>query len=45
VFAEALDVYGSFLPGFLAVSLNDVAATYIRSIEGAETGRVFQLGN
>lgn len=45
VFTEALDVYGSYFPGFLSVPLRDVAATYVRSIEGAETGRVYELGN
>ena len=45
VFAEALDVYGDFFPGFLPVPVRDVAATYVRSIEGAETGRVYELGN
>jgi NAD(P)-dependent dehydrogenase (short-subunit alcohol dehydrogenase family) len=45
VFTEALDVYGSYFPGFLPVPLRDVAATYVRSIEGAETGRVYELGN
>jgi hypothetical protein len=45
LFAEALDVYGSYFPGFLPVALRDVAATYVRSIEGAETGRVYELGD
>jgi NAD(P)-dependent dehydrogenase (short-subunit alcohol dehydrogenase family) len=45
VFTEALDVYGSFFPGFLPVPLRDVAATYVRSIEGADTGQVYELGN
>ena len=44
VFTEALDVYGSFFPGFLPVPLRDVAATYVRSIEGAQTGQVYELG-
>jgi NAD(P)-dependent dehydrogenase (short-subunit alcohol dehydrogenase family) len=45
VFTEALDVYGSSFPGFLPVSLRDVAATYVRSIEGAQTGQVYALGD
>jgi NAD(P)-dependent dehydrogenase (short-subunit alcohol dehydrogenase family) len=45
VFAEALDVYGDLFPGFLPVPVREAAATYVRSIEGAETGRVFELGN
>ena len=38
---------GSFtvFPGFLSVPLRDVAATHVRSIEGAETGRVYELGD
>jgi NAD(P)-dependent dehydrogenase (short-subunit alcohol dehydrogenase family) len=45
VFTEALDAYGSYFPGFLPVPLRDVAATYVRSIEGAQTGQVYELGN
>lgn len=45
VFTEALDVYGSYFPGFLPVPLRDVAATYVRSIEGAQTGQIYELGN
>lgn len=45
VFSEALDHYGAFFPGFLPVPLGEVAATYRRSIEGIETGRVLELGD
>lgn len=45
VFTEALDVYGSVFPGFLPVPLRDVAATYVRSIEGAQTGQIYELGD
>lgn len=45
MFAEAIDAYGSYFPGFLPVPLRDVASTYVRSIEGVETGRVFELGD
>ena len=45
IFTEALEVYGSYFPGFLPVPLTEVAATYVRSIEGVETGRVYELGN
>jgi NAD(P)-dependent dehydrogenase (short-subunit alcohol dehydrogenase family) len=44
VFTEALDAYGDAFPGFLPVPLEDVAATYVRSIEGAQTGQVYELG-
>lgn len=45
VVTEALDVYASYFPGFLPVPVRDVAATYVRSIEGAQTGQVYELGN
>jgi NAD(P)-dependent dehydrogenase (short-subunit alcohol dehydrogenase family) len=45
VFTEALDVYGAYFPGFLPVPLSDVAATFVRSIEGAQTGQFYALGN
>ncbi|CAL9469451.1 hypothetical protein SUDANB121_02819 [Nocardiopsis dassonvillei] len=43
VFTESLDDYGDFFPGFAPVDLADVAAAYVRSIEGADTGRVHEL--
>jgi NAD(P)-dependent dehydrogenase (short-subunit alcohol dehydrogenase family) len=45
VITEALDVYAPYFPGFLPVPLNDVAATYVRSIEGHQTGQVYELGH
>jgi NAD(P)-dependent dehydrogenase (short-subunit alcohol dehydrogenase family) len=45
VFTEALDAYGPLFPGFLSVPLSDAAAMYVRSIEGAQTGQVYELGN
>jgi NAD(P)-dependent dehydrogenase (short-subunit alcohol dehydrogenase family) len=45
VFTESLDVYGSFFPGFLPVPVRDVAATFVRSIEGPQTGQIYELGN
>ena len=45
VFTEALDVYGSYFPGFLPVPVRDAAAAYVRSIEGSQTGQVYALGN
>jgi len=45
VFAEALDVYGSYFPGFLPVPVGDAALAYVRSIEGVQTGQVFELGS
>jgi len=42
VLAEAEGYHPSF-PGFLPVPAADVAATYVRSIEGVETGRVLPV--
>jgi len=44
VFTEALDAYGDYFPGFPAVPLADVAQAYVRSIEGKDTGKVYELG-
>ena len=43
VFTESLDKYGDFFPGFPPVDLADAARAYVRSVEGAETGKVFRL--
>ena len=42
VLAEAEGYHPSF-PGFLPVPAADVAATYVRSVEGVETGRVLSV--
>ena len=43
VFTESLDRYGDAFPGYAPVDLTDVARAYVRSVEGAETGKVFRL--
>ncbi|MFG1945723.1 short chain dehydrogenase [Nonomuraea sp. NPDC048826] len=43
VFTEDLDKYGDFFPGFPPAGLREVAAAYVRSVEGAQTGQVFVL--
>jgi NAD(P)-dependent dehydrogenase (short-subunit alcohol dehydrogenase family) len=43
VFTESLDHYGDVFPGYPPVDLADVARAYIRSVEGAETGKIFRL--
>ncbi|GGL15548.1 short chain dehydrogenase [Planomonospora parontospora] len=43
VFTESLDDYGDHFPGFPPVGLADVAAAYVRSVEGAQTGQVYLL--
>ncbi|MEV0201015.1 short chain dehydrogenase [Nonomuraea sp. NPDC050691] len=43
VFTEDLDKYGAYFPGLPSVDLRDVAAAYVRSVEGARTGQVYAL--
>ncbi|MEU1788472.1 short chain dehydrogenase [Streptomyces sparsogenes] len=43
VFTESLDSYGDFFPGMGSVPLEDVARTYVRSVEGAQTGQIYRL--
>ena len=43
VVTESLDRYGDVFPGYPPVDLADVARAYVRSVEGAETGKVFRL--
>ncbi|SDV47125.1 short chain dehydrogenase [Chitinasiproducens palmae] len=40
---ESKDVYGPFFPGFESVAAARVALAYVRSIEGAQTGRVYRV--
>ncbi|MEK8034684.1 short chain dehydrogenase [Ideonella sp. DXS29W] len=40
---ESLDTYGPFFPGFETVPANRVALAYQRSVEGAQTGRVYRV--
>ncbi|MGW6562932.1 hypothetical protein [Streptomyces hydrogenans] len=43
VFTESLPDFGEYFPGMGSVDLTDVAQAYIRSVEGAQTGRVYEL--
>ncbi|WGW12129.1 short chain dehydrogenase [Saxibacter everestensis] len=43
VLTESLDGYAPFFPGISPVDADDVAAAYVRSIEGAETGQVITV--
>ncbi|WP_432586105.1 short chain dehydrogenase [Streptomyces sp. HD1123-B1] len=43
VFTESLADYGDFFPGMEPVGLARVAQAYIRSVEGAQTGQIYQL--
>ncbi|MFH8462446.1 short chain dehydrogenase [Streptomyces sp. NPDC017991] len=44
VITETLDKYATFFPGYESVSLERVVQAYIRSIEGSESGRIFEIG-
>ncbi|WP_436534207.1 short chain dehydrogenase [Actinoplanes sp. HUAS TT8] len=43
VFTESLTTYATFFPGMESVDLARVAQAYVRSVEGAQTGQVYQL--
>lgn len=43
VLQESLDVYGPYFQGFEAVPAARVALAYSRSVEGAQTGKVFRV--
>lgn len=43
VVQESLEVYGPFFRGFEAVPVSRVALAYSRSVEGAQTGRVYRV--
>ena len=43
VFTESVHKYGDVFPGYPPVDLADVARAYVRSVEGAETGKIFRL--
>ncbi|MFT6835155.1 MAG: NAD(P)-dependent dehydrogenase (short-subunit alcohol dehydrogenase family) [Francisellaceae bacterium] len=41
VVTESLDVYGEAFKGFISIDAKDVAMSYVRSVEGILTGKVF----
>lgn len=43
VFEESLDVFGDYFPGFDAIPVSRAAAAYVRSVEGRQTGRIYQV--
>lgn len=43
VLTESMDSYGPFFPGFESVPAARVALAYQRSVEGAQTGRVYRV--
>jgi NAD(P)-dependent dehydrogenase (short-subunit alcohol dehydrogenase family) len=44
VFEEAWGAYGPFFPGFRPVPVAEGARAFVRSIEGADTGRIYRIG-
>ena len=45
VLEESLGAYGPYFRGFEAVSAERAALAFCRSVEGAQTGRVYKVGN
>jgi NAD(P)-dependent dehydrogenase (short-subunit alcohol dehydrogenase family) len=43
VFTEALEAFGDYFPGFPSVDLAAVVAAYVRSVQGGQTGQIFEL--
>jgi len=44
VIEESLPHYGAFFPGYKALPAAEAALGYLRSVEGAHTGRTFRMG-
>ncbi|MGF6771729.1 NAD(P)-dependent dehydrogenase (short-subunit alcohol dehydrogenase family) [Paraburkholderia sp. GAS199] len=44
VLSESLDAYAPYFRGFEAVTAQRAALAYLRSVEGAQTGRVYRVG-
>jgi NAD(P)-dependent dehydrogenase (short-subunit alcohol dehydrogenase family) len=44
VLSEAMDIYAPYFRGFEPVSAQRAALAYLRSVEGAQTGRVYRVG-
>jgi NAD(P)-dependent dehydrogenase (short-subunit alcohol dehydrogenase family) len=42
--AESAPLYGKFFPGTPTLPARDVALGYVKSVEGAQTGRVYRVG-
>ena len=45
VLTESLEGYGPFFRGFEPVTAQQAAQGYLRSVEGAQTGRVYRIGS
>jgi NAD(P)-dependent dehydrogenase (short-subunit alcohol dehydrogenase family) len=44
VIEESLPVYGPYFPGVKALPAAEAALGYVKSVEGAQTGRVYRIG-
>lgn len=44
VFEEAMEHYGPFFRGFKPIPVADAALAFSRSVEGADTGRIYKIG-
>jgi hypothetical protein len=44
VLTEAMDAYAPYFRGFEPVTGQRAAMAYLRSVEGAQTGRVYRVG-
>lgn len=44
VFAEAWDSYGDYFPGYEPTPVSTVANAFVKSIDGAQTGRIYRVG-
>lgn len=44
VLTEAMDAYAPYFRGFEPVTAQRAALAYVRSVEGAQTGRVYRVG-
>jgi len=44
VFEEAMEHYGPFFRGFKPVPVADAALAFARSVEGADTGKIYKVG-
>jgi NAD(P)-dependent dehydrogenase (short-subunit alcohol dehydrogenase family) len=45
VLTESMESYGPFFRGFEPVTAKQAAQGYLRSVEGAQTGRVYRIGS
>jgi NAD(P)-dependent dehydrogenase (short-subunit alcohol dehydrogenase family) len=45
VLTESLEDYGPYFRGFEPVTAQRAAQAYLRSVEGAQTGRVYRVGS